>query len=64
MIDQDIDSRCDRELHEKFLKSYREHLKQAMTWPPMDLYELFYRAGRADAVTEVFASLEQTRSGR
>lgn len=58
MIDKDLDDDLDRKLHERFLEVYKEHLAKASTWPPMDLYELFYRAGRVDLAAENLAQLK------
>ena len=50
MIDLEMDKESDRELHDRFIEVYRQHMTAVNLWPPMDVYELFWRLGRSDDV--------------
>lgn len=58
MIDKELDTAADRLLHDKFIDAYRQNMTAVNLWPPMDIYELFYRWGRMCSVTEIIAQLQ------
>ena len=60
MIDTEISEAEDRALHAKFFEVFKQNTTAVNLWPPMDVYELFYRAGRHDAEAETLARLQTT----